>query len=68
MSEKWEYRVMELPNFEGAKIQAALDELGADGWELTATYVTPAAFNAFIFKRPKRGGPHEGGQYAGYEN
>jgi hypothetical protein len=69
MTEKWEYKVMPVaPEQKTQEIEKILNGLGDEGWELVSMYLTPGAYNAFVMKRPKRGGPHEGGQYAGYEN
>jgi hypothetical protein len=36
------------------QVQEALNAVGNDGWEMIAVYPSAAAYNIFIFKRPKR--------------
>ena len=64
---KWEYKTLSLdiqggwtgvPKVEPAKIDAALDELGRDGWELVSAFDTNRGHGASchavaIFKRPR---------------
>ena len=55
MAEKWEYKVAPVPpDWDAAKVEEGLNGLGLDGWELAVNYVTSAAYNAFVFKRPKK--------------
>lgn len=54
----WEYRTLG-PSGDGSKNRIAMNELGADGWELVsaATYWNEPArrsFTTFYFKRQKR--------------
>ncbi len=46
----WEYRV-EVINTYGADLEAVLNQIGEEGWELVAIYQDAE----FIFKRPKQG-------------
>lgn len=48
---KWEYRVLDAPG-DGAEIEAVLNELGQDGWELIATQTTSIVFRLYV-KRPQ---------------
>ena len=47
----WEYRVLDAPG-DGAAVEAMLNELGQDGWELIATQTTGVLFRLY-FKRPR---------------
>jgi hypothetical protein len=52
--EKWEYNLLvQSPNTECAKCEAALNGLGEDGWELVTLYVNGAGHNVFVLKRLK---------------
>jgi len=56
--EKWEYKIIEMPGIHSDKDQEVytgeLNELGADGWELTQTTSGGSQYHAYlIFKRPK---------------
>jgi hypothetical protein len=54
---KWtsgEYNLLvQSPNTECARCEAALNGLGEDGWELVTFYVNGAGENVFVLKRPK---------------
>ncbi len=47
---KWEYRVLDAPA-DGPAMEALLNELGQERWELIATQTTGVIFRLF-FKRP----------------
>jgi hypothetical protein len=52
--EKWEYNLLvQSPNTECTKCEAALNGLGEDGWELVTFYVNGAGDNVFVLKRLK---------------
>jgi len=54
MSEKWEYKLLlATRNGDLMLAQDALDEIGADGWEMVTSYVSGTADSVFVFKRPK---------------
>jgi hypothetical protein len=53
--EKWEYNLLvQSPNTECARCEAALNGLGEDGWELVTFYVNGAGDNVFVLKRLKK--------------
>jgi hypothetical protein len=57
--QKWEYKLVKVSPLDVHEMEASLNKLGSEGWELCATVV---AFRrpdeqylvSFIFKRPKR--------------
>ena len=60
----WEYKTLRLeiagfmtPKVDAAKIDAALDEFGVEGWELVSAFDTNAGGASYqllaIFKRPR---------------
>jgi hypothetical protein len=49
----WEYQSSEMaPDRDPQDVQATLNALGAQRWELVANYVSNAGYNVFICKRP----------------
>jgi hypothetical protein len=53
--EKWEYNLLvQSPNTECARCEAALNGLGEDGWELVTFYVNSAGDNVFVLKKTQR--------------
>ena len=56
----YEYRVYVCPNFAPPQEEGALNELGADGWELVAVIAdtTRTSDAAFCLKRPRRSPTH----------
>src|SRR5262245_35855526 len=55
---KWQYSVLSRPQvarLAGDDLQAGLDKLGDEGWELVAVEPAPGPGHLY-FKRPKRGG------------
>ena len=54
---KWEYKTAKVPvpgNEPDKIIEKALNNLGADGWELVCETADAAGWKTFILKRPKR--------------
>lgn len=51
-SAQWEYEVVSISDQLGdAAVKAALNELGAKGWELVGTHAGPAGCPRYVFKR-----------------
>ena len=57
--QRWEYKQVNVPPAGVSQMEARLNQLGSDGWELCATAApvgraTDEFTVSFIFKRPKR--------------
>jgi Domain of unknown function (DUF4177) len=57
--QKWEYKLVKVAPTAVSEMEASLNKLGAEGWELCATVVPFRRADeeylvSFIFKRPKR--------------
>ena len=57
--QKWEYKLINVPPAGVSQLEARLNQLGADGWEICATVApvgraTDEFTVSIVFKRPKR--------------
>lgn len=51
---KWEYHFFVVATGQ-PEVEASLNKLGNEGWELVTSYVNPSGATYFVFKRPLNG-------------